>query len=361
MINIDYLGLKCGICNLDFKEDDDVVVCPDCGTPMHRICYKENQVCPNSEKHSEGYVFDGFDKIKESAQGKKVELKKNDDTNGSSQNFISSSGEIICPLCGEKNKQGANFCNRCGSRFLKSSESLNVELKDPFQNEEQIPNPAVASAAYGIDPLAGVPANAEFEENVLAADLACYVSVNTPYYLRAFDAIKRRANRFNFSAAIFSGVWFLYRKLYKIGALIFSLEMLLYAIRFYFSATYSMDIMKKLFEAVGLSVDQMSSLSMSQYAELADAMMKLPISEQLVMMIPSIMFVLQIIIMIVCGFTANKSYYRHCVSRVKFIKEKAREAGFNLSDTSKSLYLSGGISPFVAGAFGLVYILIMIL
>ncbi len=357
MINIDYLGLKCGVCNLDFKENDDVVVCPDCGTPMHRTCYKENKGCPNSEKHNEGFVFDGFEKIKESAQGKKDDAGNKDENTASRRNSVPVSGEMICPLCGERNKAEANFCNRCGSRFIKNPNESEPEQLDPFSDDE----PLRTAAAMGIDPLAGVPANAQFEENVSAADLACYVSVNTPYYLRAFDAIKRKTNKFNFSAAVFSGVWFLYRKQYKIGALIFSIEMLIYAIRYYFSATWSMDVMKKLFESVGLSVDQMSSLNMSQYSELANEMQKLPISEQLIMMIPSLMLFIQLGIMIVCGILANKSYYKHCIRKVRFIKEKAKEAELTHGETSKSLYFSGGVNPFVAGAFGLIYLIIMFL
>ena len=71
MINIDYLGLRCGVCGKDFQENDDVVVCPECGTPSHRTCYKENKGCPNLEKHGTDFVFEGFDKIKESARGVK--------------------------------------------------------------------------------------------------------------------------------------------------------------------------------------------------------------------------------------------------------------------------------------------------
>ena len=40
-----YTGEKCLICSQDFKEDDDVVVCPECGTPYHKDCYKEKGSC----------------------------------------------------------------------------------------------------------------------------------------------------------------------------------------------------------------------------------------------------------------------------------------------------------------------------
>ncbi|MBP1565041.1 MAG: DUF2628 domain-containing protein [Oscillospiraceae bacterium] len=49
-----YTGEKCLICSQDFKEDDDVVVCPECGTPYHKDCYKEKGSCVNKELHSSG-------------------------------------------------------------------------------------------------------------------------------------------------------------------------------------------------------------------------------------------------------------------------------------------------------------------
>lgn len=46
-----YTNYKCPVCGIQFTEDDDIVVCPDCGTPHHRKCYKENGSCSNLDKH----------------------------------------------------------------------------------------------------------------------------------------------------------------------------------------------------------------------------------------------------------------------------------------------------------------------
>lgn len=46
-----YSNYKCQICNNQFTEDDDVVVCPECGTPHHRECYVQNGNCANADKH----------------------------------------------------------------------------------------------------------------------------------------------------------------------------------------------------------------------------------------------------------------------------------------------------------------------
>lgn len=46
-----YSDYKCPVCNNQFTEEDDVVVCPECGTPHHRECYIQNGKCFNEEKH----------------------------------------------------------------------------------------------------------------------------------------------------------------------------------------------------------------------------------------------------------------------------------------------------------------------
>ena len=46
-----YTNYKCPVCNNQFTEDDDIVVCPECGTPHHRECYIQNGECANTDKH----------------------------------------------------------------------------------------------------------------------------------------------------------------------------------------------------------------------------------------------------------------------------------------------------------------------
>ena len=46
-----YSNYKCPVCNNQFTEDDDVVVCPDCGTPHHRECWINKGHCANEALH----------------------------------------------------------------------------------------------------------------------------------------------------------------------------------------------------------------------------------------------------------------------------------------------------------------------
>ena len=359
VIKIDYTGLKCGLCGEDFKTDDDVVVCPECGTPVHRECWKKEGECPNYEKHSKNYVFDGFELIKKSAQGVSKEEKKDtvtkDTVTEEKKEKIklkpTDNGNKVCTVCGLENNPRANFCNRCGSRLIKEEKEDSFDFAD--YGEFKLP-PGMP------DPLGGIPAQVKFEEDVTVADMACYIGVKTPYYIKAFDAVKRKINKFNFSAAIFSGVWFLYRKQYKVGALVFSLETLLYVLRYYISVTYSVKVINGVLEKLGLSLDNISSFTMEQYMNMSIEMQKLPMEQQIIAMLPSILLFAQIVGMILLGVFANKLYYKHCVSKIKNLKIEAAEENLNKAETAQLLNYSGGVNALVAGLLIIIYLFMLL-
>ena len=51
---LEYEGQPCMICGRVFGENDDIVTCPECGTPYHRACYKEAGACINTALHESG-------------------------------------------------------------------------------------------------------------------------------------------------------------------------------------------------------------------------------------------------------------------------------------------------------------------
>ena len=54
---MDYRGQHCPICGKEFCDGDDIVVCPECGTPYHRECYKTAGHCVNEERHGESFEW----------------------------------------------------------------------------------------------------------------------------------------------------------------------------------------------------------------------------------------------------------------------------------------------------------------
>ena len=51
---LEYQGQPCMICGKAFAEDDDIVTCPECGTPYHRACYQAAGACVNTALHESG-------------------------------------------------------------------------------------------------------------------------------------------------------------------------------------------------------------------------------------------------------------------------------------------------------------------
>ena len=54
---MDYKGIKCPVCDKPFTENDDIVVCPVCGAPYHRGCYKEKGACIFTDLHESGKTW----------------------------------------------------------------------------------------------------------------------------------------------------------------------------------------------------------------------------------------------------------------------------------------------------------------
>ncbi|MCM1314940.1 MAG: hypothetical protein NC205_02205 [Prevotella sp.] len=60
-----FTGEKCTLCGEVFKASDDVVVCPECGSPHHRECYKKHGRCANIYMHGTGQKWERTLKIPE--------------------------------------------------------------------------------------------------------------------------------------------------------------------------------------------------------------------------------------------------------------------------------------------------------
>ncbi len=50
----EYVGQPCIVCGRAFAEQDDIVTCPECGTPYHRACWQQKGACINTVLHAEG-------------------------------------------------------------------------------------------------------------------------------------------------------------------------------------------------------------------------------------------------------------------------------------------------------------------
>lgn len=90
----EFYGKHCPVCRNSFREGDNVVVCPVCGTPHHRECYAKDNKCGVEEYHASGFVWKGYLPDEEADPEKtadKVEIdfdtEGTDNTNTTQQNI----------------------------------------------------------------------------------------------------------------------------------------------------------------------------------------------------------------------------------------------------------------------------------
>ena len=191
---MNYIGHKCKYCDNEFSDGDDIVVCPDCGTPYHRICYKEaGNKCINDELHESGFSW-------ASTVEEKTESPDSD--------------YVLCENCMAKNPADAATCINCGKQIKNEKSNDNPEIKDLFSQFDS------SQKYFGLNP------DEDFEGTKLE-EVAEFVNTNTIYYLPLFKRMKELGGKIslNFVCFFFSPLYFANRKMWPMAifALIFSM------------------------------------------------------------------------------------------------------------------------------------------
>ena len=329
---MDYIGNKCPVCQKYFHADDDIVVCPECGTPHHRECYEESGHCVNESLHAQGFDYQAEHEKKED----KIKL---------------------CPLCGKENDPDQFFCKHCGSP-LSSAQTQNSAQQTagfgggiPFgRGQDQN-----ADSAYNIpfmDPLGGVPSDTDLGDGVTAGEAAKYVKQNTPYFIRVFSNIKNfNKSKFNFAAAVFTGGYMLYRKMYKLGALFASVQLALLIIESYVTIVYASLFTD--FMNIYTSATNTSQLVNGFYQYMSG----LSATDILVLYLPTLIDVIRIAMMIVFGICFNRMYMNHCKKQIIAIKQNAGED----ENPEAVLQTKGGVNTALAVSLLVAYIIVVYL
>ncbi|MBQ2971790.1 MAG: DUF2628 domain-containing protein [Ruminococcus sp.] len=292
---MDYIGNKCPVCDKYFHANEDIVVCPECGTPHHRECYNEKSNCFYADKHKDG--FDYQQNIKE-------------DTLNGDENLI------VCKNCGAKNVDSAFFCSKCSSVLHETDNNL--------QNAHDRQNPNYGTSTFGtphsgtnpnvimFDPLAGVSPSADLGDGITAGETAKFVKQNTPYFITVFSNIFRyNKSRFNFCAMFFGGGYLLFRKMYKVGGIITAIQAAMTILYFYLDYyIISNNAYDKLLEASTKNDYNATMLYLSQ----------LPQTELLMLFLFMMLVFMLFIMSVVIGGCANRMYYNHTKKQILKIK-----------------------------------------
>ncbi len=307
---MEFTQYSCPVCGKRFVNGDDVVVCPECGAPHHRECYEENGDCFYRDRHAEGFSFENESANSENTEGENVQT-------------------VTCPGCGAENEKTDFYCGNCG---------YPLDARDRQQNTQQNPNqnqmPFGGNGGFPMfDPLAGLNGEDEIADGVKVSEAAKFIGKNTPYYLFVFNRLKTTGSgKFNLSAFIFSGAFFLYRKMYALGIILTLLMIGLTVGSAYLLVTPPWSNTYREIQEVASSMSIFSSST-------ADSASLLSGDKMLMAFVLSTLMLAPWAVMTVCGFTANRIYYKHCTKQVKKLKQNT--AG---SELNKALEENGGVN-----------------
>ena len=329
---LDFTGVKCPVCEVPFKKNDDIVVCPSCGAPYHRGCYHDAGRCVFEEElHGSGKSWAA--PAPPEPPDMTSEIKDQE-----------------CPSCGILNAHSALFCNRCGvslrpqQQQYQNRQSNNTETSPP--QKKPIPPGFFGGTAFSpfqFDPMGGVSPTEELDDKVSFGDASKLVKQNTSYYMPVFRRIKTtKKNKFNFSAFICSGPWMLYRKQYKAGAVVTALIFALYLTSTFLSMFLSSPILFGVMEQVGVDISSYPSMSATQLQQVISILMENP-ADYLKAISPLICMAGILIIMIVIGIRGNKMYMKHCIKTAKKIKNNS-----SITNVNDEINSHGGVNTGIA-------------
>ncbi len=295
-----YSGKKCVICDKTFTDSDDIVVCPDCGTPYHRQCYNAAGRCVADGLHASGTSWHSFQ--------------------------VESGNILICKRCNHENSPSAIFCEKCGM-------PTRMVDNNTVQQSQTQQNPYF----FLFDEYCGISPEEDFD-GVKLKEIAEFVGPNKRYFLPIFKNMKDNNRKFsvNLPAAFFPHYYFAYRKMY--------VPMILAVV------CYALLEIQIQFEYIKDSSTLIHSL-LSQYPNFFEKLISFADS-RLWVNISNVLLLLGVIASFIFAFFSNWFYYRHCIRKIKTLKKKNKD----LSDIKGALAKYGGTT--IAGLL-LVFLLLL--
>lgn len=300
---MNYHGAPCPICGQTFAPGDDVVVCPDCGTPYHRSCYKTVGHCVMEELHANGGEWVN------PAQPKAAPVQQ----------------ETVraCPYCNFPNRAESARCEHCGYPLQKEQEEMQKDPSyapqpDPYGQRSRIEQEEDPyEAAFGhIDPNSHI-------QNVSVKDILSFTQRNAAYFARLFKllASDMGAVVFNWSALLFGPFYFLYRKMYHQGVKLLLMELASYLPSFALAyhlmpqALANPSLMETMaFDTSGLGM---------------------------ILTVANITSYIPFLIHAYCGFAANKRYFQHSMDTLQQLN---LQCSGDRSQLEQQILRRGGVS-----------------
>ena len=165
----------CDGCHTPLDKEEDIVVCPVCGTPQHRECYNKEHRCVNEEKHAEGFVWQA--PVHAPEENTAVAVAETENAPNSQEDSEGNSKPVPIII----NPQNVGEVDRL---FLNGVEDKPDD---------------------------------ELCDGVKIRDAAVFVQNGAKNYIKKFKKIKNKVVSWNWGAFFFAPYWFFYRKMYKLG------------------------------------------------------------------------------------------------------------------------------------------------
>lgn len=293
-MNNDAKNKQCQICHSYlFDNEDDIVVCPECGAPHHRDCWQTVGKCGLEHLHGTAEQYS----------------PANNETSNEEQRNDSNK---TCSKCGAvADKSDAKFCPKCGNPF------------------EPIPN---IFTSYGLpimfDPLGNIHPDTEIE-GIKAKTMAKFVKMSTNRYIPHFVKMSNdRKTFFNWMAFFFPSAWCFSKKMDTTAFLYLALAI----------------ASKLCFIPFNKQVELLGDTSNMTYQAIADLIaINIGSFSALSVLFCFIGFLLMLIPRIHCGMRGEWAYRNHCIDRIKRIQ--SGELGEGL-ETEDAFMKYGGVGSF---------------
>ncbi len=306
-----YTGCPCKVCQNIFKAEDDIVVCPECGTPYHRSCYTAKGTCINTELHASGMSW------------QEVHRSKLTDR--------------VCPNCSHINAPDAAACSICHTPLKEDPSGepgINVVMPD-----------GRTMSFRPDDPCCGLSPNEEFDGETLG-DIASYVKRNTLYYIPLFKRFKDTGKKIsvNFPCLLFPHLYFASRKMWLMTFLTIAVLALcnIPAMLTSMLAAFTDKTLIEMYAEYGMDVPQLFG-NLTAFIEN---------NEPLIQTLDFVFYGIQLAFRVILCIFANHIYYRHTLKKVKKLRTS------NVSPQMRRILLQsdGGVNFLnIFGALALYY------
>lgn len=299
-----YTGVKCPVCQNELTEEDDIVVCPECGAPYHRGCYQKEGRCIMEDLHQSGQEWENPNLLKERS--------------------VSQPTALLCPHCGQPNDARAPMCEKCGLPLQRQT------MLEEFPGIEAIPQDEESDEETSDDPkyeayrqLYSAISIHDLIDGVPVKDLISFCQSNYLYFLRVFKMLSRRLNSlmFNWPAFFFNFIYFFYRKMYKTGAIILGVLTLSYLPSFILAYFLVPQVLENPVLLTTLAFDITGLEGLLAVAQVCSYV---PMGLSLL-----------------SGFIANRQYYQHTMAHIAALRQ---QYGENEAAFQRALLAKGGAS-----------------